>query len=137
LVKAFAREVCRQMMVDNPGRYLITMSKSARQGLIFLDYLRNDRLSTAVSPLSPRVRAGAPVSMPITWAQVKKGLDPSKFTVRTAPGLMEKSKAWEGYKDAARSVVKAIELVAKKQNLGAKKTASKQKKGRGSHSARL
>jgi bifunctional non-homologous end joining protein LigD len=137
LVKAFAREVCRQMMVDSPGRYLITMSKSARKGLIFLDYLRNDRLSTAVSPLSPRVRAGAPVSMPITWAQVKKGLDPSKFTVRTVPSLLKRSKAWEGYEDAARSVAKAIELVAKKQTTTGKKERRPKAKGRGSHSARL
>ncbi len=52
VVKAFAREVCRQMAADQPDRYLINMSKSARKGLIILDYLRNDRLSTAVAPLS-------------------------------------------------------------------------------------
>jgi bifunctional non-homologous end joining protein LigD len=118
LVKAFAREVCRQMAVDNPGRYLINMSKSARKGLIFLDYLRNDRLSTAVSPLSPRIRAGAPVSMPITWDQVRAGLDPSRFTIRTTPGLLARSKAWQGYEEAARPIVKAIELLAKGQKSG-------------------
>jgi bifunctional non-homologous end joining protein LigD len=112
LVKAFAREVCRQMAADNPGRYLLNMSKSARKGLIFLDYLRNDRMSTAVAPLSPRARAGAPVSMPVTWEQVRAGLDPSRFTIRTAPGLIARSKAWQGYDEAARPVVKAIELLA-------------------------
>ena len=113
LVKAFAREVCRQMMVDKPDRYLINMSKSARKGLIFLDYLRNDRMSTAVAPLSPRARAGAPVSMPITWEQVRAGLDPSRFTVLTAPGLLGKSKAWQGYEEAARPIVRAVELLSK------------------------
>jgi bifunctional non-homologous end joining protein LigD len=113
LVKAFAREVCRQMMADKPDRYLINMSKSARKGLIFLDYLRNDRMSTAVAPLSPRARAGAPVSMPITWEQVRAGLDPSHFTVLTAPGLLAKSKAWQGYEDAARPIVRAVELLSK------------------------
>jgi bifunctional non-homologous end joining protein LigD len=113
LVKAFAREVCRQMMVDKPDRYLINMSKSARKGLIFLDYLRNDRMSTAVAPLSPRARAGAPVSMPITWEQVRAGLDPSRFTVLTAPGLLAKSKAWQGYEEAARPIVRAVELLSK------------------------
>jgi bifunctional non-homologous end joining protein LigD len=113
LVKAFAREVCRQMTVDKPDRYLINMSKSARKGLIFLDYLRNDRMSTAVAPLSPRARAGAPVSMPITWEQVRAGLDPSRFTVLTAPGLLAKSKAWLGYEDAARPIVRAVELLSK------------------------
>jgi DNA ligase D-like protein (predicted ligase)/DNA ligase D-like protein (predicted polymerase)/DNA ligase D-like protein (predicted 3'-phosphoesterase) len=113
LVKAFAREVCRQMMVDKPDRYLINMSKSARKGLIFLDYLRNDRMSTAVAPLSPRIRPGAPVSMPITWEQVRAGLDPSRFTVLTVPGLLERSKAWQGYDQAARPIVRAVELLSK------------------------
>jgi bifunctional non-homologous end joining protein LigD len=119
LVKAFAREVCRQMAADNPGRYLLNMSKSARKGLIFLDYLRNDRMSTAVAPLSPRARAGAPVSMPVTWEQVRAGLDPSRFTIRTAPGLIARSKAWQGYDDAARPIVKAIELLAGGQTTAA------------------
>ena len=132
LVKAFAREVCRQMAADSPGRYLINMSKNARKGLIFLDYLRNDRMSTAVSPLSPRIRAGAPVSMPITWDQVRAGLDPSRFTIRTAPTLMSRSKAWQGYEDAARSVVKAVELLAKGQKAGGKSG-----RGRSSQAARL
>jgi bifunctional non-homologous end joining protein LigD len=118
LVKAFAREVCRQMMVDKPDRYLINMSKSARKGLIFLDYLRNDRMSTAVAPLSPRIRAGAPVSMPITWEQVRAGLDPSRFTVLTVPGLLERSKAWQGYDQAARPIVRAVELLSKGAKAG-------------------
>jgi bifunctional non-homologous end joining protein LigD len=121
LVKAFAREVCRQMAADSPGRYLINMSKSARKGLIFLDYLRNDRMATAVSPLSPRVRDGAPVSMPITWDQVRTGLDPKEFTLRTVPGLLARSKAWRGYEDAGRPIVKAIELLAKSQKTSGKR----------------
>jgi len=100
------------MAADQPRRYLINMSKSARKGLIFLDYLRNDRLSTAVAPLSPRIRPGAPVSMPVTWDQVRAGLDPSRFNVVTAPALMAKSKAWRGYEDAARPIVRAVELLS-------------------------
>jgi bifunctional non-homologous end joining protein LigD len=107
--KAFARDVCKQMAADTPDRYLITMAKKDRGGRIFLDYLRNDRMSTAVAPLSPRGRAGAPISMPITWNQVKKGLDPQKFTIRTAPPLVRKLAAWGDYCDGVRSLASAIE----------------------------
>jgi len=128
LVKAFAREVCRQMAADKPDRYLINMSKNARKGLIFLDYLRNDRMSTAVAPLSPRVRAGAPVSMPLTWEQVRTGLDPSRFTVLTAPALLAKSKAWQGYDQAARPVVRAVELLSKGTKTAKSANTAKQTK---------
>jgi bifunctional non-homologous end joining protein LigD len=46
--------------------------------------------------------------MPLNWPQVKAGLDPKRFTLRTAPALLKKSKAWTGYDKAARSLKAAI-----------------------------
>ena len=112
--KAFAQGVCQWMADDNPERYLLNMSKKLRNGKIFLDYLRNDRLATAVAPLSPRARDGATVSMPVTWAQVKGDLDPKRYTVRTVPGLLARSKAWDGYDDAAASIKAAMKKLAGK-----------------------
>jgi bifunctional non-homologous end joining protein LigD len=106
--KNFAHVVCAQMVQDSPRKYLDNMSKSQRTGRIFLDYLRNDRTSTAVAPFSPRARDGAPVSMPIGWSQVKPGLDSKRFTVRTAPALFRKSSAWKDYAAAAGSLRDAI-----------------------------
>ena len=100
--KALAREICAQMAADSPRKYLISMSKRDRTGRIFLDYLRNDLTSSAVAPLSPRARAGAPVSMPLAWSQVRKGLNPMRYTIRTAPALIAKSKAWANYCDCER-----------------------------------
>jgi bifunctional non-homologous end joining protein LigD len=112
--KAFARAVCERMAADSPDRFLINMAKAKRGGKIFLDYLRNDRMSTAVAPLSPRARPGATVSMPLTWSQVKKGLDPTRFTLRTAPGLIARSDAWADYDDGARDLAAAIAALTRR-----------------------
>ncbi|HEX8758263.1 MAG TPA: DNA ligase D [Steroidobacteraceae bacterium] len=109
LVKSFARELCARMAAESPQRYVINMAKRVRTGRIFLDYLRNDRTATAVAPLSPRARAGAPVSMPLTWAQARTGLDPRKFTIRTARALLDRSGAWESYAESSRPLLPAIE----------------------------
>ena len=106
--KAFAQAVCSAMADDSPQKYLINMSKKLRAGKIFLDYLRNDRMSTAVAPLSPRLRPGAPVSMPLHWSQVRAGLDPQRFTIATVPALLAKSKPWHDYCDSQFSLKVAI-----------------------------
>lgn len=114
--KAFARGVCEQMATDQPERFLITMAKKLREGRIFLDYLRNDRKSTAVAPFSPRARPGATVSMPLTWQQVRKGLDPKRFTLATVPDLRAKSDAWSGYCDAERPLADAIARLVRQKD---------------------
>ena len=111
--KAFARDVCKAMAADSPHRFLINMAKKAREGRIFLDYLRNDRMATAVAPFSTRGRPGAPVSMPLAWSQVRRGLDPSRFTLRTVPDLVGSGAAWADYAEAERSILRAIERLGK------------------------
>jgi bifunctional non-homologous end joining protein LigD len=108
VAKNFAHLVCAQMAQDSPTRYLDNMSKAKRSGRIFLDYLRNDRTATAVAVLSPRAREGATVSMPLEWKDLKKGLDPKAFTVRSAAQLLSKTNPWKSYADGARSLTDAI-----------------------------
>lgn len=116
--KGFAHAVCIAMASDHPDRYLTKMSKKLRRGRIFLDYLRNDRMSTAVAPLSPRAREGATVSMPLTWGQVRKNLDPKRFTLRTVPALLSKTEAWSDYCDGERSLEAAISTIERAQKAG-------------------
>ena len=100
--KGFARALCAQMAADDPANYVVTMSRKARTGKIFLDYLRNGEKATAVAPLSPRARSRAPVSMPLNWNQVRRGLDPGKYTIRTAVGQLARSRAWADYEKSKR-----------------------------------
>jgi bifunctional non-homologous end joining protein LigD len=115
--KAFAREVCRRLAAEQPERYLINMSKKLRPGRIFLDYLRNDRMATAVAPLSPRARAGAPVSMPLTWSQVTASLDPKRYTIRTVPALLSKTSAWAEYHDSEQPLEGPIKKLGRSVQL--------------------
>jgi bifunctional non-homologous end joining protein LigD len=70
VIKQFAHGFVLQMEKEQPTLYLTKMSKAARTGRIFLDYLRNERGATAVAAFSPRARPGAPVSLPLHWSDL-------------------------------------------------------------------
>ncbi len=55
----FAEALARVMEDEDPDRFVANMSKAKRKGQIFVDYLRNGRGATAISPYSTRARAGA------------------------------------------------------------------------------
>ncbi len=69
--KEFAHRLVLAMEKERPALYLTKMTKAARTGKIYLDYLRNERGATAVAPYSPRARAGGQVSMPLAWGDLK------------------------------------------------------------------
>jgi bifunctional non-homologous end joining protein LigD len=75
--KNFAHRFVLAMEKTNSRLYLTKMTKSARAGKIYLDYLRNERGATAVAPYSPRARAGAGVSMPLAWSELDEPHRPS------------------------------------------------------------
>jgi bifunctional non-homologous end joining protein LigD len=52
--------------------------------------------------------------MPLTWAQVKPDLDPKRYTMRSVPGLLSRTKAWQDYENAASSIKAAIKKLAAK-----------------------
>ncbi|HMH13611.1 MAG TPA: DNA ligase D [Edaphobacter sp.] len=70
-IKEFARSFVVAMEKANPTLYLTKMTKSERKGKIYLDYLRNERGATSVAAYSPRARIGGPVSVPLSWSELK------------------------------------------------------------------
>ena len=79
--KAFAARIANAMAADSPQRYLAKMTKAQRLGRIFIDYLRNTREATSVAAYSTRARAGAPVSMPLSWEALARSTGANQFTV--------------------------------------------------------
>ena len=78
--------------VAEPDRFTATMSKAKRKGRIFLDWLRNQRGSTAIMPYSARARAGAPVAAPVTWAELKDVEGADIYSIRDAETLLERAR---------------------------------------------
>jgi len=58
-------------------------SPAKRQNKIYLDVLQNRAKQTVVAPYSLRGRSEAPVSTPLHWNELKKGLKPQDFTMKT------------------------------------------------------
>ena len=91
----FAEAMARVMAEEAPDRYVANMSKARRRGKIFIDYLRNQRGSTAIAPYSSRARKGATIALPLSWPQLArlKNAQPARIGKFTPP----KSDPWAGY----------------------------------------
>ncbi|AGB75670.1 MULTISPECIES: DNA ligase D [Rhizobium] len=102
-VKAFTKGIADAMAADSPDRYVSTITKSKRRGKILIDYLRNQRGSTAVAPYSTRARPGAAVSMPLLWEELSPAIGPDYFTVLNVPTRLAAlhSDPWADFRKAA------------------------------------
>ncbi|MCJ2050729.1 DNA ligase D [Methylobacterium sp. J-070] len=102
--KAFTKRLASAMAKDSPERYVATVSKAARDGRIFVDYLRNQRGATAVSAFSTRARAGAPVSVPVSWNELPALGSGARFSVASVPGRLAalKPDPWADFARATR-----------------------------------
>ena len=91
-IKEFTKSMAEALVVADPSGYTDSMSKAARPGKIFIDYLRNERGATAVTAYSPRARPGAPVSFPLDWRELRKTQAGNSATVLDVPARLEKRK---------------------------------------------
>ena len=90
-VKDFADRFARALAAAEPDRYVAVMTKAKRKGKIFIDYLRNQRGSTAIMPYSARARAGAPVAAPVSWTELRDIDTAARWGVRDADELLQRA----------------------------------------------
>jgi bifunctional non-homologous end joining protein LigD len=90
--KDFSKRFAEALSMAEPDRFIATMSKAKRVGKIFIDYLRNQRGSTAVLPYSARAREGTPVAIPIAWDELDGFADAHPFTILDAAELLRRAK---------------------------------------------
>lgn len=104
--KDFARRFAEALGMAEPDRFTANMSKAKRKGRIFIDWLRNQRGSTAVVPYSARARSGAPVAVPIGWNELKDMPTAHPFTISDAKRLRDRaeSKTLAGWGFAQQSL---------------------------------
>jgi bifunctional non-homologous end joining protein LigD len=81
-VKAFSKGVAELIYKADPKRYTSNMSKAARGGKIYIDYLRNGRTATAIAAYSTRARPRATVSVPLSWDELTPDIHSDTFTLR-------------------------------------------------------
>jgi len=95
VAKAFSHALASAMAAAAPERYIAKVSKAARRGKIFIDYLRNQRGATSVAPYAVRARPGAAVSMPIPWSSLSEKLRPDQFKI--ADALKKRADPWKDF----------------------------------------
>jgi len=106
-VKAFTQRIAETLAKARPELFTAKMAKARRPDRIFVDYLRNSETASAVAAYSPRARANAGVSVPISWDE----LDPkddirARFNLQNVPQRLAKLKRdpWADYWKTRQSI---------------------------------
>lgn len=89
-VRQFAQLLAEMVHQQLPRFTSLERNPSKRQKKVYLDYLQNSFGKTMAAAYSVRPRPGATVSTPLDWKEVKEGLDPSAFTIKTIPERVKK-----------------------------------------------
>jgi bifunctional non-homologous end joining protein LigD len=105
-VKDFTRRIAVMLTRARPELFLHKISKAAREGKVFVDYLRNSETASAVAAFSARARPDAGVSTPVAWDELgAEDLRPL-YTIRTLPGRLRKLREdpWKDYAGTRQSI---------------------------------
>lgn len=109
-VKAAAQGLAQRLAQARPDLYVATMSKQARKGRIFIDWLRNERGATAICPYSLRARTGGPVATPVSWQELSRANAADIYTISNIRARLAKltSDPWEGYHEIRQAIAQPV-----------------------------
>jgi bifunctional non-homologous end joining protein LigD len=96
-VKAFCHAFADKLAADEPDRFTSNIRKVKRTGRMFVDYLRNERGATAVSPFSTRAKPGAPCAVPLGWDEIKTLDRANSFSLSEAAARAKATDPWPDY----------------------------------------
>ena len=97
--KEFCGDIARGIAKQDPRKYIATMSKAKRRGLIYIDFLRNSRGATSIAPYSTRARAGAPVAAPLGWDELRSLKAAAPYDIHSIQQRLKPQRRdpWAGY----------------------------------------
>jgi bifunctional non-homologous end joining protein LigD len=104
----FAERLVARVAAAHPKELTVEHSIAARGNRVYLDPFRNGSVQTVVAPYSVRRRPGAPVSTPLSWAEVKETLDPVKFNIKSFAARLEKADPWAKFFASRQALRPAI-----------------------------
>ena len=113
LVKLFCRTFAQRLEDNAPERFTANIRKAERQGRMFVDYLRNERGSTAIAPFSTRARPGLPCAVPVGWDELATLTGANVFSPQAAAARAAADDPWPHYFDLTQSITAGmVEAVA-------------------------
>ena len=90
-VRSFAEILSILVIREKPDLFTTPRAVSRRKkGKVYFDYLQISTGKTIAAPYVPRAYPGAPVSTPLDWSEVRRGLDPGQFTIRNVLDRFER-----------------------------------------------
>jgi bifunctional non-homologous end joining protein LigD len=107
--KEFGRRIAKVVHHQLPRFTSIERKTADREGCLYIDFLMNRPQASVAAPYSLRPKPGAPVSMPLYWDEVKKGLKMKDYHLHNAMSrLKETGDLFKGVLGKAINMEKAI-----------------------------
>jgi bifunctional non-homologous end joining protein LigD len=99
--RLFASEVAQRAPQIATVERTIAKRKSTQ---VYVDWMQNARGKSLAAVFTARAKPKAPVSMPLTWKQIEKGVKIQDFTITNVPELLKKGDAWADFFKSRQSL---------------------------------